>query len=385
MDAGPGAGKVLTEEQLDWASAFLGQDVRSGLPADAPDAPTEGFAPGGEADQASSGAPGGPPEAKLPVAPAKPDEMDEEDLVAAILQNQKAILTGWDGALEIFQTFMTSASHMEASPNFQNVLVNFVPKELIGKVVAKATTQLPIMAQVVGLITALQDEASRAGAAGASAKLRDFYVAQKKYVTSLQQSLESQGQALISSVKNARKATEDSLKVLPKPKGKGGGTQAPTDAQNQFYGMLRMELLDLLAESKKVLASSNTNALFKVISGEWLNQSQATISGLGDKDPAWIHIRLDKNYATLDATFRGPGGQKIAEQMLKDAPGGVDVWNIKTKRVVAFLSRDYPVQVTVDANNRDITPPAVRNKASEEQFKWLMANGVKPTKNVSGD
>jgi hypothetical protein len=379
----------LTTQQTSWTEAFIGlhlhqsaaDEVPVGKPVepdDAPGNPSNGGSPTLGNNDPNDG------QTPIPVPELPPNEMKDEAIAGAIMEKQEAILTGWQTAVLMFQTVMTSAADAETSPNFEKTIVNFVADQLIGKVVAKASTNVPGLAEVVGLIKGLQAEAAKAATASASAVLRDFVVAHLRTIGSLTQSLKSRKEDVKAAVEKRRVEAEA---LFARPAGKKTGeweVVKPTNAQND-YAMTRMALLDLLDDVKAVLAVSGPNALVKVLVGGWLSSTQTKLNALSAKDPSWIHIRLDGNHDTIDAVIRGPGGQKLAEELLKESPAGVDVWSIHTLRKVFFTPPGGSgTEAHIDGNGRDVTPQAARTKDSEALFKYVSTYGVKPTKNITG-
>src|SRR5262249_18724157 len=150
-----------------------------------------------------------------------------------IMDKQVAIIVGWQTALQVFNTTMTSSADAEATPQFQKVVLDYFADKLMGEMMKKA----PGAAEIVGLIKAVDAEYKRATAAGASAKLRDFVNDHARAIGKLYQKTLDQRQPFISAVRAKREAVES----------KTSGSKEADE-----YGMMRMELLDLLAGIEKV-------------------------------------------------------------------------------------------------------------------------------------
>ena len=69
--------------------------------------------------------------------------------------------------------------------------------------------------------------------------------------------------------------------------------------------------------------------------------------------PSQIFIRLDASFTILEARIDGPGGQRLAEQLLRDSPDGVDLWQMEVPRQFSQTRPDGPADyLTVDASRR---------------------------------
>ena len=370
--AGQSSG-TMTDAQRKWTMAFLGRGDGA-APATTTGADDTG------ADQTSGG--GGKPAtqvvpASLPQG-ATASGMKDEDIAAAIMDKQAAILVGWETALHVFETTMNSAADAEATPDFQKAIVTYFADKLMGEMIKKT----PGGAELAAFAGAIAGEAKRAATAGASAKLRDFIVQYAKTIGSLHQSVLSQRQGFISAVRARREAAE------PQPGGKKKGkwtTSAPTKTDDD-YAMMRMELMDTLDQVDARLKGATPEALFRTLSEEWVRHG-TVVGGMGVKFQAVVVIRIDPGYQVMDAHIQGAGGQKLAEQMLKDNPDGVDVWGLKTQRVVKMMEKNgwWSAIVTVDANNADKSTGSIIEGKTGEVYKVLMSKGLPKTKKLTGD
>ena len=168
----------LTTEQRSWLSTLLNTEVgSSSSPALGKSAPQKAngsaAAPAAQrAEPAGGGGPGGlEPDTSMPSAPPA-NEMKDEDIAAAIMDKQAAILSGWSTALLVFDKTMTSSADAEATPNFQKVVIDYFSDKIMGAIIKRA----PGASELEAVAKALDGEIKRAAAASASAKLRDFVV-----------------------------------------------------------------------------------------------------------------------------------------------------------------------------------------------------------------
>lgn len=373
----------LTPEARKWVAAFCGIDV------DADAQPSA--APGGGALDA----PGGPPPL-APMPPALPAAgMKDEEIAAEIMDKQLAILEGWRTALTSFDKVMTSSSDSEATPDFQKVVVGYFADKLLGWMEDKVFDSIPGGGDLKAIGGALAAEAKRAQAAGASATLRDFIVQHVTAVGKLIQAVLTQRQGFVSAVRAQREAVE-APRPAPKAASKAGKAGAghkkgqavlvePTK-EDDDYAMMRMVLMDTLARVDAVLKVSTPEALFRVLSEEWVRSSKVGI-GMGIKISAVVVIRLSKDYKVLDAHIQGAGGQKLAEQLLKDSPDGVELLSLKApKRILLMAENGWPsVTLSLDANNRDVSTGSFGEGNTGALLRVVMSKGLPPAKKLTGD
>src|SRR2546423_219245 len=141
--------------------------------------------------------------------------------------------------------------------------------------------------------------------------------------------------------------------------------------------MMRMDLMDMLAAIEKVRAGSSPEALFKVLSDEWVRNA-SVYAGMGIYVKATVIIRLKPNYAIMDAHIQGSGGQKLAEELLKEFPDGVDVFEMKTRREIKLMADNgWPQAIlSLDANNRDVSTGSFAEGDSGSLYKYVMSHPV---------
>ena len=358
VEAAPaGAKKVPTNEQLKWAMTFA------------------------KLDPVGSSAGGGSGGSALPDA-MDAVSMDDEDVAAEIADKQIAILEGWQGALSNFGTVMNSASDEEATPKFQKAILavagNLLMDEILG-----AVKSVPGAAELQKFATGFKAEADRAKKAMASATLRDFLVGHGQAITTLKQKVLDGRQGLISAMK-AKRETLLGLSRSGKP-GKPGLAKPSKEADD--YGMTRIALMDALAKMDATLKRSGSDTLFRKLTEEWVSGAQVH-AGMGVTVPAFVLVRLNKHYSVEQAYFQGTGGQKLAEQLLRDSLGGVDVLNLKTKKEITYPGDGTPGTSAIamlDADNRDISAANMGEGNTGAVIKAILAKGTLLATKVKGD
>ena len=149
---------------------------------------------------------------------------------------------------------------------------------------------------------------------------------------------------------------------------------------------MRLVLMETLDALKATLSESSSEKLLRVLTETWIRQG-TTGTSAGQPIAAVIIIRLRPDYSVKNAHFQASGGQKLAEELLKDSPSGVDVYGLKArKRILHYDEHDVPqATLELDAGNRDITPPALQNPKYAELKKHVLGKGLPPTTKLTGD
>ncbi len=321
-----------------------------------------------------------------PVVPLMPPgEMKDEDIASAIMDKQIAILEGWRTALTVFDKTMTSSADKEATPNYQKAVLGYFTDKLMGEIVKRA----PGMSEMAALMKALQGEYQRAAKAKESSTLRDFVNQHARAIGALVQATLSQRQGFISAVEARRVAAgvdEPSRAPATKPGKKPVGSVEVNPKHLEEWSAMRMALFDTLEAVGKVLADSSSEKLLRVLTEAWVQQSTVR-GGMGTRFQAVIIIRLNPDYSMKNAHIQGSGGQKLAEELLKEFPDGVDVFGMKTpRRIVHYADNGWPqTTLELDANNRDLSKGAPIEGHTGSLYKYVMSHRLPPTKKLTGD
>ncbi len=369
-----GEGNASIDAKYKWLATVIGT---APPPARTDDEPAAKSA----APKTVAPAGGAPQAAEIPDA-MSPTGMKDEDIAATIMDKQAAILIGWQTALQVFDKVMTSSADAEATPDFQKVVLTFFTDKVMGAMMKHA----PGASELDALVKGLAAEAARAATASASATLRDFVVQHAQAIGKLEQLVLSQRQGFISAVRARREAYEAPTTGAKSGGKPGKGVMVQSTKADDDYAMMRMALLDTLTAVEATLAASNSQALFRVLSEEWVRSGKVS-GGMGVKFAATVVIRLNPNYSILDAHIRGTGGQKLAEQLLKDSPDGVDVFGLKAPRTILLMADNgWPaITLSLDANNRDISTGSFGEGDTDSLKRYVLSKGLPPTKKLTGD
>ena len=287
------------------------------------------------------------------------------EMAQDIMNTQLAILEGWATALDNFDKVMTSSSDQAGTPNFRGVLYNFLEDKVVGELFKRS--KLPGVGDAFALMNKMGDELKNANAAKSSARLRDFYVIYRTTIGKMRQIILSTTADFVAKVR----ATEENA----------GQSRAQADE----YGMLRLELENTLEALDYQLTLSAPESVYRLLTEQWLRDSQVDISQVGWRD-SYIFIRLEADFGVRDAHIFGTGGQKLAEQLLKEPPGGVDVYSMKVPRFFHYFkegARGASAVLKLDENG------SVDKKDSDGNYgmvhEHLKRSGLAPTKKLTGE
>jgi uncharacterized protein DUF4157 len=282
--------------------------------------------------------------------------MDDDNLAIGVIGAQKAILTGWTTALHDFFVVMESKSDKEASPQIFKSMAKFLTEESLGKVgeyfgIITKVGEVVINPLDEGYkaLKAFVEEADRIKEAEESATLRNFFTRHNKALGNMSMAVDRGQGAFLQIVRNTSDAMLRSVDTK-----KGAGVEALSKATDN-YTTMREALNNAYTELQYRAVASTPENIFRVLSSEWISNS--TIAGTWGVQGR-IEIRLNKDFSVKNAYIRAPGGQKLAEQMMRDAADshqeGVDLYHMDVKKEVQYYGDDggYPsAYVKLDEDN----------------------------------
>ena len=238
-----------------------------------------------------------------------------DKLAQDIVQSEWAILTSWSGALTQFQVVMTSASDAEGVPDFVGKILEHLGKMVIDKI----ADQSKVVSFAKDMLDTLGAEYERARQARDSATLRDFIVKMVGTITDLQTNL-------MRSKADFEQLVEQTY-------------NAASGSDRDEYRKALEDHLNALDANWKTLPQ-----IFQLIAEQWIRSTKTNAEGL-DR-PAFVIIRLEPDWTVRDAEILAPGGQKLAEQLLKNGPdAGIKPaeWAVP-RRILFFKNKgdDWP-------------------------------------------
>ena len=314
---------------------------------------------------------------EIPVA-----EKDDQILATAIIEHERAILRQWGTAIDAFDAVLTSASDKEGKADYLKAAMTFFQTKVLGTTYPEAIVTLitstggGAIKDVVGLQTAFVTEQQRAQAARNSAAVRDFFIQHRVGLSELDKALELASDDFAAHVQRTAQ------------RGESGDEKAKSD-----YGLMRLQLVDLFEDVERRLNATEFSALFRLLSEEWIGGSRMP-EAFGETSAARIIIDIEEDFSVRSAHVQGAGGQKIAEQLLKNAsrPGqsaaGVDVFAMKVPRTIRRFTDGGSLPsaiVKLDAANRLENDGALAEGDYEPVHRRLMQTGLGPAAKVTGD
>ena len=298
-------------------------------------------------------------------APVGDSAKTDELLAGSLVEKELGIIRAWQSALLMFDKVVSSESDKAAKPDFQKVLVTFfadkVESGLMGMMKA------PGVSMPAAVIKALHTEFKRAEGAANSGRIRDFFVAHLAALAGLDQQ--------VTLAKDDFEAA-----VAQTAAGKEG-----SDAQITEYWTMRAALLELHANAEARLSWATPQRLFLELSEEWINASTNSIAA-GHKVASQVIIRLEPDLTVRDGTIQGDNGQKIAEQLKKNSPDGVDLYSMEVPRkIIQYASNGWPKHVVLlDAQGR-LGKKSMMEGDWEGLWRHLQANRLPKVQKVNGD
>jgi len=299
---------------------------------------------------------------------------DDAILARGIVEGEQGILRQWRDTLLIFDKTMVSESDEAGKPDFKKAALQFFADTVIDSLLD--ITQLPGLPKGVpqpgkalyGLLQKLEAEYKRAGAAQESARLRDFFN------THIGQIAEIDRQLTL--------AKDDFEAAVGLVAGKVGAN----DQANSDYAMMRLRLVEQFQSVERRLAETDTSTLYTRLSEQWIRASTIPI-GMGLQANARVIIRLETDFSVRNGHIQGTGGQKLAEQLLKNSPDGIDLYHMAVPRtIIRYAENGWPRDILrLDANGRrdDMNNFAEGNPTGV--YNWIAKNGMPRIKKVSGD
>jgi uncharacterized protein DUF4157 len=320
-------------------------------------------------------------------------DLEDEDLARQVMGFQQAILTGWQTALANFLVVLESKSDKESSPDFQKAMGKFFLEKAVGKIGAVAKWALGEVSEKAtkpvefGLdaLKALNEEVKRAEEAKESATLRDFYVQHNTSLGKMRQAVEAGTPMIVARVGKIRDAMFRATDTK-----KGRATEALSDAADK-YTTMRMVLSDAYAEVQARAQFSTPENIFRLLTEEWI-RGNTVKEGWGTKE-ASVVIRMNKDFSIKDAHIQGTGGQKIAEQLAKDAEsehaGGVNFYQMQIRKEIEYYGNDgsYPTAYVHLYEDNSIHGYVRGDEDAAKVWDYIRSNGAQAltTKKVEGD
>jgi len=291
------------------------------------------------------------------VVPSEQKSVDT--LIIDIFNSEQQVLTAWTGALSQFQIVMNAHSDAEGVADF----VGAVMKHVGDQVISKIAGQVPGLSYAKGVLETVTKEYERARAARTSAQLRDFLV--------------SFTGALTNAMNDLGRGFGDYKHMV-----ETGYARAGADEKKQY----QKALADHLSSLDRYW--TNVNTVFLLISHEWVRNT--TYKEYRTAAPAFVRISVNKDYSVRGVELLCYGGQKIAEQLLKNAAGAAlrpHAWPVPRRFLYFVDSSSWPnafINLTSDGRWVQQGSIAENSSAGSVVLEHIRKNGLDATTKVKG-
>ncbi len=108
---------------------------------------------------------------------------------------------------------------------------------------------------------------------------------------------------------------------------------------------------------------------------------------MGHRIGARVIIRLEPDFSVRNGHIQGTGGQKLAEQLAKNSPAGIDLYGMAVPRtIIRYAPNGWPqdtLKLDASGAREDENSSAEGNPGLVQQ--WIRTKGIPPVKEVSGD
>jgi hypothetical protein len=297
-------------------------------------------------------------------------DLSYEELIEDNINVVDTMLDHYDRALGQFETAMRSASAKEAEKKgVGEILLTEVTKMVAEKITDLALEEFPgaktVYSSVKTLLDAIDKEEKRAAAAGYSHDLGVFVTTIRTQIGKL------------------RDAFKDGIVTIKHDAHKA---QIARTAGAQSAARTEVRLLNQSLRAQAAGAFSEAG-LYQVMAEKWISGS---VSGEG-KAKGWVYIRLDKGWNVSSAYIHAPGGARLAEQMLREESGSVNLNDFKVRRQVDFMPQDLTsVSMWLDEKGHGSVIEqnllAADNPAYYSTFvNKIRTVGIPPTTKLTGD
>lgn len=315
----------------------------------------------------------GPPGTVIEVHPVTipPSELSYEELIEDNINIVEAMLDNYDRALDQFDKVMTSASAKEAEKKGVGaILLSEVTKMVAEKVTDLALEEFPgaktLYESTKKLIEAVEKEEKRAAAAGYSHDLAVFVTDIRTQIGKLKTNFRESIVQIKHDAHKAQKARDPAAR------------EASRTVARLYNQSLRSQVAGTFSEA----------GLYQMMAERWISGS---VIEAETKAKGYVFIRLNKDWKVVVAHIHAPGGERLAEQLLREQGGTVNLNELKVRREVEFMPEELTwVNATFDESGHggNVTENilAQKNPAYLKTFATKMTTiGIPPTTKLTGD
>ena len=317
----------------------------------------------------AQGAKASPPVSPSWVSAIPNKDKDPMTLAIGIYEAELITLEAWRSSLDQFGEVMKAVSDKEGTADFSTVLQKHIENKLLANLAAVASP----VSFLVGLMDGLVAENKRAKEARDAARLRDFIFQFQRSLTDARVKLSLKKDDYFHQVKNYQ------------------GTEADKSA-------FKKQLVEYLDRLEKMIEEGwlTGKHIFRLWAFEWIRNTTRADPNVstrvsGGPTESMVIVWVDYGDKVEKARIRAPGGQKIAEQFLKDADGaGLRPYEWPVRRMIIYYGKNnsplaygkLTAQGTRDGRNRNVAGD--REDVADIKFNRLLASRP-TTKDVKGE
>lgn len=301
---------------------------------------------------------------EIEIVPIPKSALSISQLIEDNINTKEAILVNYREALHNFEVIVNSSSQKEGEALIGATVVQFVTKFVFEKLLDGALEKLPHAKSVIDLITGTIEEVNkekeRAAKATESYKLGQFIINLARKITKIRTSLMSN-------------------KVEIKADGERKHKEIKSKTGKEIY---RTTILIANERLTNTLANSaSQESLFKLISEQWITQNTSSGSG-------YLKIVINNKWEVTYAHLHVPRGQRIAEQLLKDSNGEIDLNKFYIRRNIEYIPEPLSaLYYDFDASGRGLgaLSATLGGKKYAQSFIDKLRQGLPSTKLLTGD
>ena len=290
-----------------------------------------------------------------------PNDLTVEELVEIIIENLSEQAIFYDGAIDIFETILTSVSKDETIPDYSKVLGDFT-KELLIKYILDKLKDVPggkIFEPIFNLANEIIKEEERAKKAKESHEIVTFFKKYKKTITNFRAGLKPKTYVL--KIKEKMKSIDNAQKF-----------------------QLKFKLIGIFRDIEKNQLKNTDEAILQIMVF-WIRNIKITKGGIKPKKiPSDITMRISGTSTTFGHSFKVThakintiGGKKIGEEL--NSHEKIDVHNMPVHRWLKFFEGNKHATIHMDTKGKHIVDDSVWNRnRADTYYKALKKKDLPP-------
>jgi hypothetical protein len=291
-------------------------------------------------------------------------EKTVDELAVEIYEAEYLRLEALESALYQFGEVMTAVSDAEGTAQFGSALKKYIDNTLLDALVkySPVPTHVKEATSIAwGALDTLATESARAAQAREGAQLRDFVVQFSRATAAKKNELRKRRAGYFRDVKSGYGAHGDEFK-------------------QRLVGYLSW----LDGAGNKGWLKGET--VFEHLAFEWIRNTKKAFLRHSFVTESLVRVYVDGNDKIVRARINAPGGQKLAEQLLKDAHGdGLRPYLWPVRRIILYSKPEARSRLNADGSDDSRQQHGGDNYlVAKERFERLVAKNPS-TRNVEED